>query len=72
MKDETIFHLWMKDETIFHLLMKDETIFHLLMKDEGFRALKRTRPIRKVEKRLACWTLFLSKWVRQDWDFACV
>jgi hypothetical protein len=53
MKDETIFHLWMKDETIFHLLMKDETIFHLLMKDEGFRALKRTRPIRKVEKRLA-------------------
>jgi hypothetical protein len=49
MKDETIFHLWMKGETI----MKDETIFHLLMKDEGFRALKRTRPIRKVEKRLA-------------------
>jgi hypothetical protein len=53
MKDETIFHLWMKDETIFHLLMKDETIFHILMKDEGFRARKRTRPIRKVEKRLA-------------------
>jgi hypothetical protein len=43
----------MKDETIFHLWMKDETIFHLLMKDEGFSALKITRPIRKVEERLA-------------------
>jgi hypothetical protein len=40
----------MKDETIFHHWMKDETIFHPWMKDEGVRALKRNRPIRKVEK----------------------
>jgi hypothetical protein len=31
------------------------------MKDEGFRALKRTRPIRKVEKWSALWALFLPK-----------
>jgi hypothetical protein len=39
----------MKDETIFHPWMKDETIFQTWMKDEGVRALKRTRPIIKVE-----------------------
>jgi hypothetical protein len=50
MKDETIFHPCMKDETIFHPWMKDETIFHPWVKDGGVRALKSTRPIRKVEK----------------------
>jgi hypothetical protein len=46
---------FIKDEIVFHpFWMKDETIFHPWMKDEGFRALKRTPLIRKVEKRLAC------------------
>jgi hypothetical protein len=51
----------MKDETIFHPWMKDETIFHPWMKDEGVRALKRTCPIRKVEKWLARWALFIPR-----------
>jgi hypothetical protein len=53
LKAKTIFQPRLKDETIFQPRLKDETIFQPRLKDEGFRALKMTRPIRKVEKRLA-------------------
>ena len=69
-----IFHPCMKDEKIiFHpSCMKDETVFHPWMIHPWMKALKWTRPIRKVEKRLAWLTLFLYKQVRQDSEFSCV
>jgi hypothetical protein len=53
---------------IFHPWMEDETIFCPWMQDEGFCA-KKTRPIEKVEKRLASGRCFCLSRLAKIWNF---